>query len=533
MRWAAYCAFLLVAAPTVYHVLSGSSGYLGFFEDDYFYYAVIADNLATSGRLTFDGLTVTNGFHPLWFLVVAGLRHVSGAFGPVFYVLLTLVMLASMVLTYELSRTFALRMSGSPVAASVSAGAYAVATAELMTSGMECVLAVPLFLWLLVEVARDAPVTPRRSAALGFIASLAVLARLDLGIAVVLLVIGYTVLARPAVSRLARLMAAFSLGGVLVPIYCLANWIVFGSPLPVSGLAKHIQTGVGFSVTYAERVALGTMYGPTIALVLPLGLFALFVLVRRRPTARLPARFAGGIALVFAFLFFGLNALTGWTFFGWYAYPIAPAVVAALIFGIEWSRPMVTSRAVRMAVAAAVILLVPLSGLRYFVERGPRWSVADNPLLAMSYELSHRMRDRGGLIAMGAVAGFATYVMHRPVFQLEGIVADLRLVDHLKRRTPLGDVLREYGADYLVVTLAGVPMVQRDGCYVVTQPHPQWAGERAAKMAGLLCGEPADHFTTPSGGQPWSKFGRLETFVWDLRRVSWRPLAAYPAAAGD
>src|ERR1700759_41004 len=44
-RLAAYSASVLVAAPFLYHLMQGSSAHLGLLEDDYYYYATIADNL--------------------------------------------------------------------------------------------------------------------------------------------------------------------------------------------------------------------------------------------------------------------------------------------------------------------------------------------------------------------------------------------------------------------------------------------------------------------------------------------------------
>ena len=83
-RLAAYVASLLVAAPFLYHLARGSDAYLGLLEDDYFYYAIIADNFVTDGRVTYDGTTLTNGFHPLWFGVIVLLRAVCGRLGPGF-----------------------------------------------------------------------------------------------------------------------------------------------------------------------------------------------------------------------------------------------------------------------------------------------------------------------------------------------------------------------------------------------------------------------------------------------------------------
>src|SRR5262249_26541608 len=62
-RAVAYLVALLVTAPLVYHLIRGSPAYLGLLEDDYFYYSIVADKLLATGKLTYDGITTTNGFH--------------------------------------------------------------------------------------------------------------------------------------------------------------------------------------------------------------------------------------------------------------------------------------------------------------------------------------------------------------------------------------------------------------------------------------------------------------------------------------
>ena len=106
-RTSAYLASALVVAPFLYHLAHGSMAYLGLFEDDYFYYAIVADRLVMLGKLSFDGSTTTNGFHPLWFTVVVLLRVLFGRFGTAFYLALTVVSAVSMLVTYELARRFA------------------------------------------------------------------------------------------------------------------------------------------------------------------------------------------------------------------------------------------------------------------------------------------------------------------------------------------------------------------------------------------------------------------------------------------
>jgi hypothetical protein len=41
------------------------------FVDDAYYYFVVARHLVQSGQSTFDGFTLTNGYHPLWMALIA------------------------------------------------------------------------------------------------------------------------------------------------------------------------------------------------------------------------------------------------------------------------------------------------------------------------------------------------------------------------------------------------------------------------------------------------------------------------------
>ncbi len=514
-RAAAYLASALMAAPFLYHLLQHSPAYLGLLEDDYFYYATVADRLVGIGRLSYDGSTLTNGFHPLWFAVIAALRFACGGFGTGFYATLTLVFLAAMIATYELGRRFAHALGASPGLAAALAAIYACGTGRLLSTGMECALAVPLFLWWLIEVARPEPLTTRRAVRLGFLASLAILARLDLALAVAIALGGWLLIVRPRPARAASLLVAFGLGGALVPAYALANLLGFGTVMPVSALAKRLILTPGFDFSYARAVALGTYLGPTLFVLMPLGVLALWQAARRPRESRL-AVFTGAVVLLFAGVFFLINAETGWIFFGWYAYPLPVAAIVALVYvarvwGPRLPAPWAT------ALLALAVAQAPVSAAVYYVQHGPKWTVADNGLLAMSYELARRIELRQGLFAMGAVAGVAQYVADKPVLQLEGIVTDRRMVEHVRDQDRLEDVLREYHADYLIVSWVGVPSPRHGDCWLVTQPDAQWAGKRTAKMHGEFCNQPLEHFYTVAGGNPWSIFPRVETFVWDLR----------------
>ena len=522
-RVAAYLTFLLISAPFWYHLAHGSNAYLGLLDSDYFYYATIADRLMTEGRLTFDGVSLTNGFQPLWLLAVTGLRMVCGSFGVAFYVALTALSFAAMVATYQLSAKLARLLGTSAERAAVLAVVYSTSTARLLSAGTETTLAVPLLLWLLVEIARAAAVTPGRAAKLGFVASLGVLARVDSAIAVALAVGGFIWFERPSIWRLSRLLATFAIGGLLVPAYVAASMWMFRTPLPMSTLARRLYSA-GISMAYGRSVAFTTVYGPTIAFVLPLGLAAMFMLRRRRQEGTVSPRalFAAAVALGFAVLFFFLQALPGWTFFDRDAYPIAAASLSALALATQPELGWLPRRPVTVAVAAFVVALQPLLATRYYMEHGPWWSLTDNTLLAASYDVAHYMKDREGVYAMGANAGTVSYVSGTPVLQLEGGVSDKHLLNRIKREDPLDVPLRENGVDYLIVSTAAAPVARRDGCYEVTQPATEWAGTRTRKMRGEICDEPIARFVTAASGNAWGRFPNMETLIWDVHHARWR-----------
>ncbi len=45
--------------------------FLRYLVDDAFYYFIIAENVLRGQFFTFDGITTTNGFHPLWVFIIA------------------------------------------------------------------------------------------------------------------------------------------------------------------------------------------------------------------------------------------------------------------------------------------------------------------------------------------------------------------------------------------------------------------------------------------------------------------------------
>ncbi len=70
-RWPVSLLLLTVAVVAVAWRLLQASGGVDLFTDDAYYYTIIARNFVETGRFTFDGSSLTNGFHPLLFWLEA------------------------------------------------------------------------------------------------------------------------------------------------------------------------------------------------------------------------------------------------------------------------------------------------------------------------------------------------------------------------------------------------------------------------------------------------------------------------------
>ena len=522
-RSIAVFAALSCAGTFVWHLAHQSQAFLGLFEDDYYFYAVTADRFVSSGKPTFDGTTITNGFHPLWFAILSLLRALCGRFGPAFHAGLALIFFGSMLATYELLRSFARALGASEFAAPVIAVLTSFGTFKLLCGGMETCVGVPLGLWLLVLFARTPILSPRRAFKLGAVAALAALGRLDSVMLIALLLLVSVVLSRLKLIELVQSLLAFAAGGFLLAVYLAANVIYFHSLLPMSALAKRLQTSFHFSLSYLIQAAYSEAFGLLAPIVISLGALALLYLARRGPGRR-RSQLIGFTAIAFAGLFMLINATSGWLFFGWYAYPLPAAIVAGLVYLIELFETLQPRfpRLTAQAVASVSIACVPIYSARYFLQHGPGWTIADNSMLAAAYELKVRLQGRPGLLAMGAMSGMATYVMDRPLFQLEGLVGDKKMIDHLKHRDPLPDVLQEHGADYLIVNVAHEKPFFEQGCLRVIEPNPIWSGPWVANMRGEICGEPVAHFFVAASEKPWAFQLPIEAYVFDLHRSTWR-----------
>ena len=238
--------------------------------DDAFYYFTIARQLAAGHGATFDGLAPTNGFHPLWLLLLTPVFALTGALRAGSWLgvhlalsLSALLDVASGVLLWRL-----LRRLGSPRGAHWAAAVWFLSPITVLLSlrGLESALNVTLFavwLWVVAWAFGDGAPDARRGALVGIVTGLAFLARTDngplLGLTLALITLGAWRATRGAWRRLPGFLVVAGVTAAVIALpWFLWNLVTFGTPWQVSGAAKlanpqifgHVPAALGHRLRY-------------------------------------------------------------------------------------------------------------------------------------------------------------------------------------------------------------------------------------------------------------------------------------------
>ncbi len=459
--------------------------------DDFFYYMKVAENWVDGRGSTFNGLVPTNGYHPLWMLVLAGAYALlGGGVALLYFVCYVCVVCAG--LTFHLVRKLVQAQGVSPLWASVT-GIYITAfSLRHYVTGMEAILCLPLMFWFLNRVLDERGFSsPSTTLVTGFVGAAMVLARLDA--AVLVMVVAAVALLTPEVRR--QLTPASVVAAVVglspVALYVASNVAWFDTLMPVSGMAKQLMPPGEPSAAVAAGVWQGTLsFRANVVLWL---LVLVWATVRWPSLTWLQRVLWSGMA--FPLVYFALLSFrSDWWLSDWYLYPVRVGVACAM--ALVLSAPVwqgLLSRTVVQALGALAALAV-LMGTSWKVNEG-QLAVYQTAAALVEFEKTHP-----GIYAMGDRAGKVGYLMRSPVVQLEGLVMDKAYLGFMKRSAPLNEVLRHYKADYYV----GSSHEPFDRCFTAVEPYQ--SGDRSPKVVGEFCERPVARFT----------FGGVETLVYKV-----------------
>ncbi len=505
-RWAVPAVLVAGTAISLFARFRAGDAFLAFFDDDFFYYLRIAQNIAAGHGSTFDGTHLTNGYHPLWMGVIILLVKLFAG-RAFFYALLTLIAICVLA-TYWFAAE-CLRTYGSAAAARCCAALIAADALLIMTGGMEIVLTIPLLALLCWFRVQRFQWTPRSAVVYGLLCSAVVLSRLDAALLVVMLAV-FDLLWAGEVPWRARLRAAagYVLGMLPIVLYLVANRVIFDTFMPVSGQAKqlrhhHLPSLLPF------RTALLTTWAPLrFFLVLPVlcaAALAVALLWTRGPE-RLRREHRALVAALLCFPLLHLlviSILSDWPIWPWYLYPFAAAAIGVCLVLFSRAGSLETA-IVRFATPVTLVGFVSLLGIFCAVQ----WRNSRRPdkLIYSMYfgaqDLKAFAATHPGVYAMGDRAGTPGLLVREPIVQLEGLVMDKPFLENFRQERDLKQVLAAYHVRYYVATNP-TPV---DGCLRATEPMA--GGADSYVMHGTFCSAPVDQFF----------HNGYQTYVFDMDR---------------
>lgn len=420
------------------------------FQDDAFYYFGVARHIAHGDGSTFNSLDPTNGYHPLWLLLLVPIFGFAD--GRAALVEVTILSGALFVLSGLLLKRLG-DLLGSPHFVTTSAAPLLLVGAvgpSLWFAGMETGLLLAGMLAVAVFFVRwDGLAAPdlssRNTSLLGVLIVWVILARLDAVFPVALLglLVMWTWRTRARIEIIRLGLGMVGPPVVALSVYLAVNVLIFETALPVSGQAKalggdSINFHIGWQFITSPLFAGGvpSYWGAVAVLVVPLAA----VWARSSPF-RDATRFALVILLggVLTILYYALTST--WKLWPWYFYsaPLALALAGPALL-IRFNVRQRSAAALTIAASLSVLVLSTANAAYLssadairgaWIESGPR----------VAAQLAS-LDPVDAPIAMGDRAGSLGFHLTRPLVHLEGLVNSPEYLDALREHN-VNEFLKE------------------------------------------------------------------------------------------
>jgi len=474
-------AFILsVLAVTLpfggFGLFSGDDFLIRFFPDDAFYYIQTAWNFSTTGKISFDGVNWTNGFHPLFFLVSSILTflfpksHLLNVFFllNVFLVFTAIILCVQKIFSSEdnkIKKWIFIIFSLPPFF-------FYTWTSCGLEAGMVILITV-LFFWAWVLAHRKNFTDQRQNLYLGGTITCLMMTRLDLilVLAPFILFLCYRFLQKKSVIGLQHIAAIFSLPLFWGGFYLTINIGFTGHVVPISGVAKSffsVPFWMSWNALTGEDI-LGSIFA-----ILPIfGSLTIFICaiipsIRSRfPSIPLTGILLLNTGMVFFYLYLYFFASH---FFSWYlSFPAAVLLISGVMV-TEKTLPAFLSMEFQKRFGVLIFgcaLFFNVSANIYFLVRLVPWD------FNVSYHLLNIARKVDQLSGPDAVigtfdAGIIGFFTAGRVINLDGLANNFDYLDNYLIPGRLQEYFTKQGITHFLARgrhLRNITLV-KDGNYV-------------------------------------------------------------------
>ncbi|PKL79168.1 MAG: hypothetical protein CVV25_08850 [Ignavibacteriae bacterium HGW-Ignavibacteriae-4] len=424
--------FLVISASLLLLTKYFESGdkYLAFFDDDFYYYIQTIKQTFKSGFITFNGIVVTNGFHPLWFWLLTILSVILG-FGKGLFIVVNIITISLSAVVFSeshklLTDKFQLEEYYSLASSLFVSFIYLL----IGKGGMEVIITIPLIIYLLNLLTKDESVS---SFKIGLVYSLCFLSRLDSIILLILLTI-YIIKFRKGFN-----FTKFLIGLIPSAFYLLSNLFFYHTLMPISGMAKQLKNSYWPVTNTIESLI---SFNPNHIIYSLIPIFCIFISIILLMNKRIMSRIKvlSIISILFPLVLILFNSIvSGWGFWPWYYYIFIPS---QLMFFILFA-PYIRGNKKTLWVMIVIFILCWSFGFGIF-KKGIHYDNYNGAKGIQEFSI-----DKKGVYAMGDRAGLVSFLIENPLIQMEGLVMNKQFVHDLKSNKLL-KLLNMYDVNYYI-----------------------------------------------------------------------------------
>ncbi|MBI3764735.1 MAG: glycosyltransferase family 39 protein [Chloroflexi bacterium] len=416
--------------------------------DDAFYYFKIAQHILAGHGASFDGVNLTNGFHPLWLLFSVLSFWLFGGQGdfPI-HALLALSALADVLtgfVVYKIVSGITGKVAGALLALAI--WCLHLRLIFIAINGMETALnalLVALSLLLFFRLERDSPTRARPYLLTGIVWGLTLLARTD-NIMLIVILLGGLLLRRHEVRRVAA--ASVTATALILP-WTIWSLLTFGTIAQASGWAGPMvmraefvrqHSGNDLLPALIQFMAGALFYGFTrLYLLFPIraawadggwllttAAFGIWLWrrydMRSREMASQPAFLPAVICLTWISVFISAHVLFRWGTRPYYAYSIAPAIYVVTGIVATWLTTRALTRPERAGLYALGGVLFVLGIIANIDFLGRPHNDHQREMLKAAYWLRDNTAPEAVIGSYNA--GLLAYRSSRRVVNLDGVI---------------------------------------------------------------------------------------------------------------
>lgn len=438
------------------------------FEDDAYYYLAIARNVVNEHKLSFDGGTSTNGFHPLWLISVLPAYALSEdkitAMRIVGSISVVLMVIAGLMGLRFIEKRYSIFIT---ITCTLLLLRY---VRDFGAMSMETSILLPLSIAALSFLEKlNRTEGYKRYLLIGLLLSLIMMARLDAVLLSILIVIAVIVKvkAKPSVRTGKALLLTVGPPIFVGISYLISNLVFFNTMMSVSASMKSVF--FSFNRLFASQLFL---LSDPMGMRSPWGLYLIFLIMvvvgvsirafiylhnkdKRYNFWNSSSAFSVSTFLI---LFVLVNLFfSNWRLWSWYSYPAVLFTVFCLPQVLKWTGHRIKESFKlpssiflnndRLALLASIGLMVCsiVWGLNY-----PKYVSGDFRCLnrRIALQLNKEMNS-DAVIAMGDRSGSFAYFLNGHVLQIEGLVGSSELVDSIEAGC-LENYMNNFDVDYIL-----------------------------------------------------------------------------------